>query len=240
MSRNMPTAEVPKPENEANSSDIPQCDPASSMYCPQNAESQHEESPMEIMERFIEQDQELVQEAEVFEHLKPVAEEREPPSTELIDKDRLNEILEQARRERIPDKLIKYLCELESDFPEEIEVPFVRQQALSDVIRPMWEQGLEHELKVDLLQDPEGHDNIDRLLVPQPQSEIDDPQNLYQLVRKAGNQNKMEELLGMIEENDDALLGETMGEAAARNHQATDESLQGSQETRVKTGEETA
>jgi hypothetical protein len=236
---NMPIAGPANPEKETHSNDVPECCHVFSADDRSTALRQQEESPMEIMERFIEQDQELGQEAELFKHLKPVAEEREPPSTELIDKGRLNEILEHARCEGIPDKLFGYLCELESDFPEEIEVPFVCQQALSDVIRPMWELRLEHELKVDLLQDLEGHDNIDRLFIPQPQSEIDNPQNLYQLVRKAWDQNRMEEILGMMEENDDAILGETRDEAAARYTKKVDEFLRSRKEKKASKREET-
>jgi hypothetical protein len=221
---NMPRLEASKPREEAHSNDVPQCCHVPPADYRSTALQQQQESPMEIMERFIEQDQELGQEAELFEHLKPVAEEREPPSTELIDKERLNEILEHARREDIPYKLLGYLWELNDCHPEHVEeVPLVREHALSDVIRPMWEACLEHELKVDLLQDLESDENIDKLFVPQPQSEIDNPQNLYQLVRKAWDQNKMEELLGMIVENDDAFIGETLEAAVARHRKEMDE-----------------
>ena len=37
--------------------------------------SQQDESPMEIMERFIEQDRELGKDLELLEHLKPAAED---------------------------------------------------------------------------------------------------------------------------------------------------------------------
>ena len=57
--RNIPITEAPKPESEAHSSDIPDCRPDSSVGPPAIADSQREESPMEIMQRFIEQDREL-------------------------------------------------------------------------------------------------------------------------------------------------------------------------------------
>lgn len=186
---------------------------------------------MEIMQRFIEQDRELSKEVDPLQNLKPAAEDTEKPSTELIEKDRLNEILEHARREDIPYKLLGYLWELWDSDPEIVkEPPIAREHALSDVIRPMWEQGLDYELKSDLLCDLEGDEKIDKIFVPQPQSEIDDPQNLYQLVRKAWDQNSMEELLGMIEENDYALIGETMEDALARYREETDKLLRNSEE----------
>jgi hypothetical protein len=224
--RNMPTARSPQPEQEAQSTDISECCGASSVDFPATAEAQHDESPMQIMERFIKQDQKLGQDVELLEHLKPFAQQTEPHSTELIEKGRLNEILEHARREDIPYKLLGYLWELNDCHPEDVEeVPLVREHALSDVIRPMWEARLEHELKVDLLQDLEGDENADKLLIPQPQSEIDNPQNLYQLVRKAWDQNRMEDLLTMIEENDDAFIGETLEAAVARHRKERDEYL---------------
>jgi hypothetical protein len=239
-SLNMPIVEASKPEQEANSRDIAETSPSPSMERPTIPASQQDQPFTEIMERFIEQDQELGKDLELLEHLKPAVEDTEQPSTKLVEKDRLNEILQLARSEGIPDKLFGYLCELESDFPEEIEVPFVRQHALSDVIRPMWEKRLEHELKVDLLQDLEGHDNIDRLFIPQPQSEIDNPQDLYQLVRKAWNQSRMEELLGMIVENDDAFTGETLEAAVARHTKEVDEYLRSRKEKVAKDGGGTA
>jgi hypothetical protein len=73
--------------------------------------------------------------------------------------------------------------------------------------------------------DLEGEEAMKKLCVPQPQSEIDNPQNLYQLVRKAWDQNRMEELLGMIVENDDAFIGETLEEAVTRHRKEMDEHL---------------
>ena len=80
---------------------------------------------------------------------------------------------------------------------------------------------------------------IDKLFVPQPQSEIDNPQNLYQLVRKAWDQNRMDELLGMIEENDDALWGMTQEEAVAQSEKAMDEYLRKLKEKMASKREET-
>ncbi len=110
--RNIPITEAPKPESEAHSSDIPDCRPDSSVGPPAIADSQREESPMEIMQRFIEQDRSLSKEVDPLQNLKPAAEDTEKPSTELIEKDRLNEILEHARREDIPYKLLGYLWEI--------------------------------------------------------------------------------------------------------------------------------
>jgi hypothetical protein len=182
------------------------------------AQNEPEESILEIVERFVEQDKKLGDGIERLHHSEPYSK----PDTELIDRDRLNEILEHARQEDIPNKLLGYLWELWDTDPETIkEPPLVRGHALSDVIRPMWEQGLEYELKSDLLCDLEGYENEHRVEEPQPQEEIDAPQNLYQLVRKAWDQNRIKELLGMIEENDDAVLGITLEEPVAR-HRAID------------------
>ena len=209
---------LPKPEEEAHSNDVPEYRSVSSADYRSTALRQQEESPMEIMERFIGQDRELEGEPELFEHLKPAVEYTEQPTTNLIEKQELVRILEDARNKGIPHSLLESLWDLRNCHPEDVkEPPRVREHALSDVIRPMCEQGLEHELKNDLLFDLEGEEAMEKLCVPQPQSEIDNPQNLYQLVRKAWDQNRMEELLGMIEENDDALLGETLEEAVARH-----------------------
>jgi hypothetical protein len=238
--RNMPTEEVPELEKEAHTSDVPEYRSVSTVGPPPISVSQHEESLMEIMERFIEQDQELAQDVEQYQHLKPAVAETEIPSTELINKERLNEILEHARREDIPYKLLGYLWELNDCHPEDVEeVPLVREHALSDVIRPMWDKRLEHELKVDLLQDLEGDENIDKLFAPQPQSEIDNPQNLYQLVRKAWDQDRMEELLAMIEENDYALWGKTREEAAGQSEKEMDDYLRSLKEKRAQARQET-
>jgi hypothetical protein len=197
-------AEGPEPENDPNKSlsgspvDLPQNEP--------------DESVREIVDRFVKQDRKLGHGIERLHHSEPYSK----PATELIEKERLNEILEHARREDIPYKLLGYLWELGDADPEMIkEPPLVREHALSDVIRPMWEQRLEYELESYLLCELEGYENEHGVEEPQPQEEIDAPQNLYQLVRKAWDQNRMEELLAMIEENDDALLGVTLKEAVA-------------------------
>jgi hypothetical protein len=104
----------------------------------------------------------------------------------------------------------------------------------------MWEKRLEHELKSDLLCDLEGDENIERLFVPQPQSEIDNPQNLYQLVSKAWDLNRMEELLAMIEENDYALWGKTREEAATQSEKEMDDYLRSLKEKGARKREETA
>lgn len=93
----------------------------------------------------------------------------------------------------------------------------MRDHALSDVIRQFWEQDLKNDLMNELLFCLEADQKTERLWTPQPQpqEEIDAPQNLYQLVRKAWDQNRMEELLAMIEEIDDAILGLTLKEAVA-------------------------
>lgn len=213
--RNMPTELVPEPEEEDRAEEIPEDCHASSFDRPAMLEAQYEESPLEILERFAKQDLETGHDIGLLQHLKHAEDDTNHPK-ELIEKERLNEILEHARREDIPDKLLGYLWELWDTDPEIIkEPPLVREHALSDVIRPMWEQRLECELESYLLFDLEGYENEHRVEEPQPQEEIDAPQNLYQLVRKACDQNRMEELLAMIEENDDALLGTTLKEAVA-------------------------
>ncbi|MFH1114170.1 MAG: hypothetical protein V1792_09640 [Pseudomonadota bacterium] len=237
----IPIAENTEPEAVAPSRDIPESRSVSSVEYPATAEEQHEESLTEIMERFIKQDQEMGQDVELFEHLKPVAEDSEQSCTQLIDRERLNQILEHARRKNIPYNLLGYLWELWDCHPEDVaEPPMVREHALSDVIRPMWEQGLEHELKSDLLCDLDGDENIEKLFIPQPQSEIDTPQNLYQLVRKAWDQNRMEELLGMIEENDDDFIGETLEAALARHREEMDEHRSGLGEKKATESQETS
>lgn len=238
--RNMPTGQVPEPEEEDRAEEIPEDCHASSVDRPAMLQAQYEDSPLEILERFAKQDLEIGHDIRLLQHLKSAEGGTNRPK-ELIEKERLNEILEHARREDIPYKLLGYLWELNDCHPEDVEeVPLVREHALSDVIRPMWDKRLEHELKVDLLQDLEGDENIDKLFVPQPQSEIDNPQNLYQLVRKAWDQNRMEELLTMIEENDDAFIGETLEAAVARHRKEMDEHLRKLREKRAKEGDGTA
>ncbi len=232
-------AEGSELESGLHSRDTPERCQTANIDHPAIVDLHHEESTREILERIIEQDRELGEEVDLIQHLESASEDTDQPAAELIDKKRLNEILEHARRENIPDKLFGYLCELESDFPEEIEVPFVRRHALSDVMRPMWEYRIEHELKVDLLQDLEDPDSVEKLFVPQPQSEIDNPQNLYQLVRKAWDHNRMEELLGMIEENDDAMLGETGAEARVRFDRELEEYLRRPKEKSARESQET-
>ena len=179
---------------------------------------------MEIMERYIEQDQELGQDVEQYQHLKPPEDHSRQTSAELIEKQELVRILEDARNKGIPHSLLESLWDLRSCHPEDVEeVPLVREHALSDVIRPMWEQGLDHELKNDLLFDLEGEEAMEKLYVPQPEVEIENPQNLYQLVRKACDKNRMEELLGMIEENDDAFIGETLEAAVGRHREEVED-----------------
>ena len=239
--RNMPAAQDPNPESPLDSTNIPQCCHISSVDRPAAPEAQHEESFMAIMERFIEQDQELGQNVELLEHLRHVEDPPVRHSPKLILAEKLAQILDDARDKGIPYSLLEYLWELRDCHPEEVkEPPIVREHALSDVIGPMWEHGLEHELKTDLLFDLEGEENMEKLYVPQPQSEIDDPQNLYQLVRKAWDQNRMEELLAMIEENDYALIGETMEEGAARYRAEITELAKGFKERMAKKREETA
>jgi hypothetical protein len=215
--RNMPTEEVPELEKESHTRDIPGDRHASSVDRPAMLEAQHEESPLEILERFTKQDFEIGHDVRLPQHLKSAESDTNHPK-ELIEKEKLEEILDDARGKRIPHSLLESLWDLRSCHPEDVEEPpMVREHALSDVIRPMWEQGLDHELKNDLLFDLEGEEAMEKLYVPQPEVEIENPQNLYQLVRKACDQNRMAELLTMIEENDDALLGETLEQAIARH-----------------------
>jgi hypothetical protein len=227
----MPTSEygnnLTEPTNlKTDVSESPVSPPDSPVNLSEIAQNQPEESPMEIMERFIEQDQELGHEAELFKHLKPPEDHSRQTSAELIEKQELVRILEDARDKGIPHSLLESLWDLRNCHPEDVEeVPLVREHALSDVIRPMWEQGLDHELKNDLLFDLEGEEATEKLYVPQSEVEIENPQNLYQLVRKACDQNRMEELLTMIEENDDALIGETLEAAVARHREEIDRSF---------------
>ncbi len=79
----------------------------------------------------------------------------------------------------------------------------------------------------------------DKLCIPQPPSKVDSPQNLYQLVRKAWDQDRMEELLAMIEENDDVLLGQTRAEARVRFDRKIEEYLRRPKEKRARESEET-
>jgi hypothetical protein len=218
--RNVPIAEAHETED-ASSSDVSERTGFSSADSDLVVASQETQSCTVIVEPFIEQPQQPGQDADLPQHMKPAEDAARQPSAELIDKDRLNEILEHARREDIPFALLNRLLDLWGCYPEEIaEPPYARDHALSDVILPFWEQDLGDELMDELLFYLEGDQKTERLWVPQPASEIASPANLYQLVRKARDQNRMEELLAMIEENDYALLGETREEASARHQQA--------------------
>ncbi len=173
-----------------------------------------EESLLEIVERFKQQDFMKERIANLSRHLEGVESKSEDSTQTLVVAEEFIRILDDAREKKIPDMLLESLWELWGSNPEDLSEPStVRAHALSDVTRPFWEQGLEHELKIDLLYELEGEANVEKLYAPQPQSEIDSPQNLYQLVRKAWDQDRMEELLGMIEDDDAFVYGETMSEA---------------------------
>jgi predicted RNA-binding Zn-ribbon protein involved in translation (DUF1610 family) len=193
-----------------------------------------EESLLEIVERFKQQDFMTERIANLSRHLEAVESQSREASPRLIEIEALLRILDDAREKGIPDMLLESLWDLWNSHPDHVsEPPIVRPHALSDVISPFWGQSLEHELKIDLLYELEGEENVEKLYGPQPQSEIDSPQNLYQLVRKAWDQDRMEELLGMIEEDHDFVLGETLDEAVARHRGQVDESLRGFSETSV-------
>jgi hypothetical protein len=216
--RNMPTEEAPEPEEEAHR-DIHEDCHASSVDRPTMLESQREESPLEILERFGKQDQELGHDVELLQHLKPFVGGSESHSTELIDRGRLVRIVEDARQKDVPRDLRGYLWELSGAHPDVEEPPMDSGTGndLSEVLRFFWEKDLRPEIMDELIYLLEGEDSEHKFCEPQPESEIACPENLYQLVRKAWDLNRMEELLAMIEENDDALLGETLEKAIARH-----------------------
>jgi hypothetical protein len=59
----------------------------------------------------------------------------------------------------------------------------------------------------------EGEDVEHKLWEPQPVEELKSPANLYQVVRKAWDQNRMDELIAMIEEYEDLIYGGSIQEA---------------------------
>jgi hypothetical protein len=79
----------------------------------------------------------------------------------------------------------------------------------------------------DLLYLEEGNDaEENKLWKPQPQSEIDNPQNLYQLVRMAWDNDRIEDLLAMIEEYENEVYGITIEEAIRAHNTWADEFLE--------------
>lgn len=191
-------------------------EPLSSPEQPVSRDSGQEESLLEIVERFKLQDFMKERIANLSRHLEGVASKSGDPTQRLVEVEDLLRILDEARERKIPDMLLQSRWELWRTHPEHVsEPPHVRTHSLSDAIRAFWEQGLEHELKNDLLYELEGEDQMEKLYVPQPRSEIETPANLYQLVRKALDQDRMDDLLAMIEADDDFLHGESRSEAKA-------------------------
>jgi hypothetical protein len=167
----------------------------------------------QIVSRFLEQDK---AEAE--------AEEQSPKEPlPLISRERLIEIVENSKKNKVPYELLGYLWELWDDDEDFGEPPMVRAlDALTEVLRPFYEKGAWYELLGFLLSMEEGDDLAEKLEEPQPQSEIDSPENLYQLVRKAWDQNRMDELIAMIEEYEDEVYGITIEEAIREHREWAD------------------
>lgn len=133
----------------------------------------------------------------------------------LIEKARLIEIIENAKKKRIPYDLLGYLWELWDSEPDEwAEPPTVRSQdALTEVLSSFWEQDLQYELLSYLLWLEEAEDSDHKIQEPQPKIELESPANLYQLVRKAWDHNRMDELIAMIAEYEDLMDGRSIEEA---------------------------
>jgi hypothetical protein len=151
---------------------------------------------------------------------------RQASSEPLIEKDRLIEIVENAKQNTVRDELFGYLWELWGNYPEEYpEPPTVPSlDALTEVLRSFWERDLQHELLSDLLLLEEGEDSEHKLWESQPEQELEAPANLYQLVRKAWDQNRMGELIAMIEEYEDLIYGGSIREAIVDFLESNEES----------------
>ena len=135
-------------------------------------------------------------------------------SKPLIEKERLIEIVENAKKNQTPYELLGYLWELADSDPEFGDPPMVRSlDALTEVLKRFWEENLRYELLVDLLCLEEGEDLYHKLHEPQPQQELEDPRNLYQLVRKAWDQGRMGELIAMVEEYENLVYGGSIHDA---------------------------
>jgi hypothetical protein len=122
--------------------------------------------------------------------------------------------VENSKKKNVPSALLGYLWEL-SDSDGGIEAPpMVRSvDALTEVLKPFWEMGERNEILIDLLYLEEGEGLEHKLWKPQPQSEIESPENLYQVVRKPWDHDRMGELIAMIEEYEDQVYGLTIKEA---------------------------
>lgn len=81
------------------------------------------------------------------------------------------------------------------------------------MLRSFWEQDLKHELLNAPLYEEEGPEFDYKVSEPQPEHELEAPANLYQLVRKARDQNRMNELIAMIEDYEDLIFGPSFREA---------------------------